>query len=99
MHIEEALQNMIDKKLDLMRENIESALTEKAVEMLEERKIEIAQGYFATLREGKSPAAEGKEAAKKDDEMREKHMEKYGKLPKRLTGELAGKFMKKKSKG
>jgi hypothetical protein len=51
MHIKEALQNMIDKKLDLMRENIESALTEKAVEMLEERKIEIASKYFGQLSE------------------------------------------------
>jgi hypothetical protein len=99
MYIKEALDSIVEKNLDLMKENFNNALTEKAIHKLEERKIDIAQGYFASLHEGKSPAAEGKEAAKKDDEMREKHMEKYGKLPKRLSGELASKFMKKKSKG
>lgn len=99
MYIKEALGNIVDKDLNLMKENFNSALTEKALQKLEERKIEIAQSYFAMLEEGKSPAAKGKEAAEKDDEMREKHMEKYGKLPKRLSGELAAKFMKKKSKG
>lgn len=98
MHIKEAIANIANKKLDEMKQNINAALSEKAVQKLEERKIEIAQDYFATLKESKSPADEGKEEAKKDDEMREKHMEKYGKSPKRLTGELAGKFMKKKSK-
>lgn len=100
MYIKEALGNIIEKRLDLMKENFGSALTEKALEKLEERKIEIAQNYFAHLSEGKSPAAKGKEAAEKDDEMREKHMEKYGKMPKRLSGELADIIMKKKkSKG
>lgn len=51
MYIKEALQNIIDKKLDVMKENIEATLTEKAIEMLEERKIEIASKYFGQLSE------------------------------------------------
>jgi hypothetical protein len=46
MHIKEALNNIIDKKLDLMKENFQAALTEKAIEKLEERKIQIAETYF-----------------------------------------------------
>lgn len=95
MHVKEALNNILEKKLDVMKENLESALTEKAMQKLEERKIEIAQNYFS---EEKSPAQKGKESAEKDDESREKHMNKYGKMPKRLSGELAAKFMKRKSK-
>jgi hypothetical protein len=99
MHIKEALENILENKLNLMKENLQSVLTEKAIEKIEERKIEIAQNYFSQIKESKSPAKEGSEAAKKDDDLRKRHMEKYGKLPKRLTGELAMKFMKKKSKG
>lgn len=44
--IKEALDNILEKKLDEMRENFSAALTEKAVEKLEEKKIEIAQSYF-----------------------------------------------------
>jgi hypothetical protein len=46
MYITEAIENVLDKRLDLMKENFESALNEKAVQKLEERKIEIAQNYF-----------------------------------------------------
>lgn len=45
-HIKEALSNILDKKLDVMKENFNSALTSKAMEKLEEKKIEIAQNYF-----------------------------------------------------
>ena len=46
MYIKEALNNIIDKKLDLMKENFQAALTEKAIVKLEDRKIEIAETYF-----------------------------------------------------
>lgn len=46
MHIKEALGNILEKKLDLMRENFEAALTEKAMQKLEEMKIEVAQDFF-----------------------------------------------------
>lgn len=46
MYIKEALNNILEKKLDLMKENFQAALTEKAVEKLEERKIQIAETYF-----------------------------------------------------
>jgi hypothetical protein len=46
MYIKEALNNIIDKKLDLMKENLQAALTEKAIEKLEDRKIQIAETYF-----------------------------------------------------
>lgn len=55
MHIEEAIQNILDKKLDEMKSNFNAALTEKAIEKLEERKIEIASKYFA---EAKSTSEE-----------------------------------------
>lgn len=45
-NIKEAIQNIRDKKLDLMKENFTAALSEKAVQKLEEKKIEIAQSYF-----------------------------------------------------
>jgi hypothetical protein len=50
MYIKEAIQNILDKKLDEMKQNLEAAITEKAIEKLEEKKIEIAQGYFAESR-------------------------------------------------
>lgn len=122
MYIQEAIKNIAEKKLDEMKQNVYAALSEKAMEKLEEKKIDMAKAFFVKKKEEeddddkegednkkdknvkeeyakKSPASEGKEAAKKDDEMREKHMMKYDKSPKRLTGELADKFMNKKSKG
>lgn len=44
--IKEAINNILDKKLDVMKENLNSALSEKAMQKLEEKKIEIAQTYF-----------------------------------------------------
>ena len=98
MYIKEAIQNILDKNLDEMKQNFQAALIEKAVIQLEEKKIQIAQGYFGQMDEMKNPAREGSEAAEKDEKSREKHMEKYGKLPARLTGELATKFMNRKKK-
>lgn len=45
-HIKEAIKNIQQKKLDLMKENFNAALSEKAVQKLEEKKIDIAQSYF-----------------------------------------------------
>ena len=94
MYIKEAIQNILDKNLDEMKNNLQAALTEKAVMQLEEKKIKIAQGYFG--QKGKSPAKEGSEAAEDDDNERKEYEKKGEKIPARLTGELARKFMKKK---
>jgi hypothetical protein len=42
----EAIKNIQEKKLNLMKENFNAALAEKAMQKLEEKKIEIAQNYF-----------------------------------------------------
>lgn len=42
MKIQEALKHMEDKNLDLMKENFHRAITQKAVEKLEEMKQQIA---------------------------------------------------------
>jgi len=54
MYIKEALENILDKKLDLMKENFQAALTEKAIEKIEDRKIEIAANYFGQVQEQKT---------------------------------------------
>lgn len=46
MHIKEAIKNVGDKKLESMKKNFNNAITEKAVEKLEEKKIDIAKSYF-----------------------------------------------------
>jgi hypothetical protein len=46
MHIQEAVKNIREKKLEQMKENFNSAITEKAVQKLEEKKIDIAKNYF-----------------------------------------------------
>jgi hypothetical protein len=46
MYITEAIGNILEEKIDLMRENFRAALTEKAIQSLEEKKIEIAESYF-----------------------------------------------------
>lgn len=46
MSINKAIQNILENNLDAMRQNFSSALSTKAVEKLEERKIEIAKNYF-----------------------------------------------------
>ena len=46
MTIKNAIENIIERDLDSMRQNFTAALTSKAVEKLEERKIEIAKNYF-----------------------------------------------------
>lgn len=101
MSVEKAIVNILEGNLDEMRQNFSVSLSEKASMKLDEKKVEIGQKYFGQLQEA-NPAKEGARAAKEDDESRERHMEKYGKLPARLTGELAAKFValqtKKRSK-
>lgn len=48
MSVNKALDNILENKLDEMRSNFSTVLTSKAVQKLEERKIEIAKNYFAT---------------------------------------------------
>ena len=45
-NIKEALDKIIEKDLSGMRDAFSSALTTKAVEKLEERKVEIGKSYF-----------------------------------------------------
>jgi len=47
MQIKEGIKNIREKKLEQMKENFNAAITAKAVEKLEEKKIEIAKNYFA----------------------------------------------------
>lgn len=53
MSIKRALDSILEGNLDEMRQNFSSALTTKAVEKLEERKIEIAKNYFGQVQEEK----------------------------------------------
>lgn len=49
MSVNKAIDSIIERNLDEMRNNFNSAITTKAVEKLEERKIEIAQSYFGQM--------------------------------------------------
>lgn len=49
MNIEKAIENILDNNLDEMRQNFSAALSTKAVEKLQERKIEIAKNYFGQM--------------------------------------------------
>jgi hypothetical protein len=51
MSVNKALHSILEGKLDDMRSNFSSALSTKAVEKLEERKIDIAQKYFGQTKE------------------------------------------------
>jgi hypothetical protein len=51
MSIKRALDNILEGNLDEMRQNFSSTLTTKAVEKLEERKIDIAKSYFGKTKE------------------------------------------------
>jgi hypothetical protein len=51
MTIKKALDSILEGNLDEMRQNFSASLTEKAVQKLEERKIEIAQNYFGQVTE------------------------------------------------
>lgn len=45
-NVKNAISSIVDGKLDEMRKNLGSALTEKAVKKLEEKKVAIAKSYF-----------------------------------------------------
>lgn len=44
--IKEALDKILEHDLEGMRNAFSAAITERAVEKLEEKKVEIAQNYF-----------------------------------------------------
>jgi hypothetical protein len=46
MSVKKAISYMMENNLDHMRDEMNKSLTEKAIEKIEERKIEIAQNYF-----------------------------------------------------
>jgi hypothetical protein len=46
MSVEKAITNILERNLDEMRANFSSALSEKAVMKLDERKAEIGKSYF-----------------------------------------------------
>jgi hypothetical protein len=46
MHIKEGIKNLSEKKLEKMKQSFNNALSEKAVQKLEEKKIDIAKSYF-----------------------------------------------------
>ena len=46
MSVQEAIKSIIINNLDEMKTNFNASLTTKAVEKLEEKKIEIANKYF-----------------------------------------------------
>jgi hypothetical protein len=107
MYVKEAIQNILEKNLDEMKNNFQAALTEKAISQLEEKKIKIAQSYFGEERgqspgskasKPRSPAEEGMRAAEEDEDERKEYAKSGKKIPARLTGELAAKFMKRKKK-
>lgn len=51
MSIKNALSNILEGNLDAMRQNFSASLTEKAVQKLEEKKIDIAKNYFGQVME------------------------------------------------
>lgn len=51
MSIKKALSSVLEGNLDEMRAQFSNALSEKAVQKLEERKIEIAKNYFGQMQE------------------------------------------------
>ena len=65
MSIKRALDNILEGNLDEMRQNFSSALTTKAVEKLEERKIDIAKNYFGQMQEEVEQVDEVLDSSKK----------------------------------
>jgi hypothetical protein len=54
MSIDKALDCVLENNLDAMRTHFTNALSTKAVEKLEERKMEIAKSYFGRNNESAS---------------------------------------------
>lgn len=46
MNVETIVNNIMEKKLDDMRQNINAVLSEKTAEKLEELKLGLASNYF-----------------------------------------------------
>ena len=68
MYIKEAINNIAEKKLDEMKQNVYAALSEKAMEKLEEKKIDMAKVFFAKKEaedEDKDDEDEGEEKKEK----------------------------------
>jgi hypothetical protein len=74
MSIREAIYNVIENNLDAMRQNFSNAITTKAVEKLEERKIEIAQNYFGQMDEAVEQIDELKRSTARSAEKKAKYM-------------------------
>lgn len=52
MSVEKAIGNILERNLDEMRANFSSALSEKAVMKLDEKKAEIGKAYFGMNKKG-----------------------------------------------
>lgn len=67
MYIKEAINNIAEKKLDEMKQNVYAALSEKAMEKLEEKKIDMAKAFFVKKKEedDEDDEDEGEEKATK----------------------------------
>lgn len=70
MHIQEAIKNIAEKKLDEMKQNVYAALSEKAVYKLEEKKIDMAKAFFA--KKEKESEEEGEENEKEEKKEKKK---------------------------
>lgn len=57
MSIRQGLRNILENNLDGMKQNFSSAITEKAMHKLEEKKIGIAKNYFAKEKDSKKAKA------------------------------------------
>jgi hypothetical protein len=67
MHIQEAIKNIAEKNLTEMKQNFYAALSEKAVGILEERKIDMAKFFFAKKEEEDEEEDNEKEKGKKKE--------------------------------
>lgn len=74
MYIQEAIKNIADKQLDEMKQNIHAALAEKAMEKLEEKKIDMAKAFFAR----KEEESEDEEEEDTEDKNEKKEYKKKG---------------------
>jgi hypothetical protein len=94
MSVNKAISNILDKNLDEMRVNFSSALSEKAVMKLDEKKAKIGKGYFGQVSEEAEQIDEiswqlaGHASRKADQKSREaksfKEKNKYAKQSDRL---------------
>lgn len=90
MSINKAIENIFEGKLDEMRTNFSNALAAKAVEKLEERKIEIAENYFGLTEDDMN---------KFDDDSDEKPKKEKVKMYRLPNGKVIMSVSKPKAKG